>query len=680
MIWLASFPRSGNTFFRNILYQVYGLESSTYHREPGYPVDEGYQNYPVVKTHLLPSELIPRDSSIPKIYLVRDGRDALVSIAHHRKDIIEPHTDYYNNLLEAILAPEGTFFGGWSENVQQWLQVADLVIRYEDLIVDPLQEAEKLRTIIDLPPARPEQLLDFKALKAGGAQYGSGRAFLKNEQRQKALATKNFRRGKAGSWQDEMPPELEQLFWELHGSTMTQLGYPRMLGSNSHPNPNPNLPHRILIEAEKFKDPQMDGVKRYLEELVSALLIFQQRQPDKWQIDFLQGGEVISIFDILQTIRAQRAAAWEQGRAISPVASFSYESRLLALKDRVKLWLPDPVYRVLSGVYRAGPFRDMLRSLRTRVAWRQLQELDTVSTEAHHLIHVPLPQNYYLVSHFEQPLVFTVHDLTHRLYPQFHEADNNKLVERGMQSLQDKKAHLIAVSEATRQDIIQTYDIPANQITVIPEAANSQWFRPVTDKDTLRRVQAQYQLPDAPFLLSLSTLEPRKNLKNTIAAFLSLLQAGHGQDAHFVVCGKRGWKLESLVEASHPFAHRIHFTGYVDEVDLPALYTLATGMAYVAHYEGFGLPPLEAMKCGTPVIYGDNSAMREVIAEAGLPAPADDVAAIAEQMRRLLSDTPLRQDYAQRALRRAHRYSWLTTAFHTLLTYERIIKSTATEL
>src|SRR5690606_25886720 len=114
--WIASFPRSGNTFFRNILYYVYGIESSTWHKETAYPVDENYAGFDFVKTHLLPSELEPNDVNIPAIYLVRDGRDALVSIAHHRSDIVEPGSDIKNNLKEAILAAEGSYFGGWSNN------------------------------------------------------------------------------------------------------------------------------------------------------------------------------------------------------------------------------------------------------------------------------------------------------------------------------------------------------------------------------------------------------------------------------------------------------------------------------------------------------------------------------------------------------------------------------------
>ena len=134
MIWLASYPRSGNTFLRIVLCEVYGIESSTYHLESAYPVDQDYSNYPIVKTHLLPDQLVPGDSSIPAVYLVRDGRDALVSMAHQRSEIVEPGSDYLDNLYESIRAADSSYFGGWSRHVRQWLKRAQLVLRFEDLI------------------------------------------------------------------------------------------------------------------------------------------------------------------------------------------------------------------------------------------------------------------------------------------------------------------------------------------------------------------------------------------------------------------------------------------------------------------------------------------------------------------------------------------------------------------
>ncbi len=119
MIWLASYPRSGNTFFRIVLHEVYGIPSSTFHREDAYPVDDDYASYPVVKTHLLPHEIVPQNPDIPAVYLVRDGRDAVVSMAHHRTDLVAAGSDYAENLTATILAADGSHFGGWSEHARQ---------------------------------------------------------------------------------------------------------------------------------------------------------------------------------------------------------------------------------------------------------------------------------------------------------------------------------------------------------------------------------------------------------------------------------------------------------------------------------------------------------------------------------------------------------------------------------
>ncbi len=212
MIWLASFPRSGNTFFRNVLFDVYGIASSEFHMETDKKVLKDFASFPVVKTHLLPHQL-PKDlQSMKSVYIIRDGRDALVSIAHHRKDIIAPGSNYYMNLLEAILARGGSFFGGWSVNVEKWTNKADIVIRYEDLIVDPIGQIERLREIITLPEPRLERLPTFQSLKKGVPQYGSGGEKIKNKEQKIERAHKFFRRGVVGSYKDEMPIMFQLLF------------------------------------------------------------------------------------------------------------------------------------------------------------------------------------------------------------------------------------------------------------------------------------------------------------------------------------------------------------------------------------------------------------------------------------------------------------------------------------
>ncbi len=659
MIWLASFPRSGNTFFRNILYQVYGLESSTFHRDPQYPLIENYQAYPFVKTHLLPADLAPQDASIKKVYLVRDGRDALVSMAHHKKDLTRPGSDFYNNLLESILAWEDADFGGWSENVRQWSKAADLIIRYEDLIEDPLRETEKLRTLMELPPARSDRLPSFEELKHGQAKYGGERG----------RQDRAFRRGKAGSWQQEMPPELQRLFWEMHGDTMEQMGY------GSSPFPKPSRPLRVLMEADKVLAEQMDGVKRYQEELIFGMLAFQSRLPGKWQIDFLLRDKIVSLTEVVGRINQQRVKTRGQTRREGiPDSVYGYERLLLQFKQRLKLWLPKAIYEPLSRLYREMPVRDGLRYLRTAVAWRKLRQLDVVAEEAHDLIHIPLPQNYYFANRFKAPAVVTVHDLTHKYFPDFHEKDNAKLGERGMRFVRDRAAHAITVSKSTKRDLCREYDFPPEKATVVYEAADKRWFKAVRGPVQLKAAREKYGLPDKPYLISLSTLEPRKNLKNTIAAFLAYKRKAPDSQLALVICGRRGWKVEDMLDDSHPYAGSIHFTGYVEEKELPVLISNAVAMCYVAHYEGFGLPPLEAMQCGSPVIYGNNSAMAEVVGDAGLPADSRDIGSITQQIARLVEEEALQRELAEKALQRAQRFSWLRAAFETLLVYEKVIR------
>lgn len=224
MIWLASFPRSGNTYFRIVLYEVYGIESSAFHLDKDRNLDPDYASYPVVKTHLLPEQLAPDDPSIPGVYLVRDGRDALISMAHQREDLLDPETSYLENLRDMILPRQGEHFGGWSRNVAEWLERAALVIKFEELIEHPIECIERMRPLIDLPPPLTEKLPTFDDLKTKNLKYGSGGEHLPEEKRQ-ARRDKFFRRGVAGAWKDEMPDDLHELFWRAHGDVMQRLGY-----------------------------------------------------------------------------------------------------------------------------------------------------------------------------------------------------------------------------------------------------------------------------------------------------------------------------------------------------------------------------------------------------------------------------------------------------------------------
>lgn len=215
MIWLASYSRSGNTYFRIVMAEMFEIESSEFHDNAKRKVAKNYQSYPLVKTHLLPEDVIPGDLNIPVIYLIRDGRDAVVSLAHHKIDFNKGNMSFNDTLEEVIVASGGSYFGGWSKHVKQWAARADVIIRFEDFILDPLKSIEKINSLVSLPPPInvPPSFQDLRTKK-----YKYGRGWKKNRE-------KFFRRGVIGSWKDEMSAELHQLFLENHGKTLIKSKY-----------------------------------------------------------------------------------------------------------------------------------------------------------------------------------------------------------------------------------------------------------------------------------------------------------------------------------------------------------------------------------------------------------------------------------------------------------------------
>ncbi|MCS6849720.1 MAG: sulfotransferase domain-containing protein [Gemmataceae bacterium] len=221
MLWLASYPRSGNTFFRIVLSEVYGIESSEFYDPQLQATDRTYLQAPVVKTHLLPYELLPKDASIPAVYLVRDGRDAVVSTARHHCDLVKPGAPFVRTLVGAIWARPGSYFGGWSRHVRLWRKRAALILRFEDLIADPLGTVEQVRAIYPLPPPRTDRVPSFADLRAQPFDFGPYAAPLKDSR----FREKFFRRGKIGAWRDEMPLFCRFLFYCRHGRVLREMGY-----------------------------------------------------------------------------------------------------------------------------------------------------------------------------------------------------------------------------------------------------------------------------------------------------------------------------------------------------------------------------------------------------------------------------------------------------------------------
>jgi len=710
MIWIASFPRSGNTFVRNILYEVYGLSSSEFHREADYHLDKEYFKHPFVKTHLHPGKLEPDDPNIKSVYLVRDGRDAMVSIAHQRSDIVAPGSDFIENLKAAIFAEKDTFFGGWSKNVNSWLEKADLILRYEDLLADPINQIERLRAIIDLPEPDPSKIPSFEQLKSGNAAYGARKSWGYSDNESKQLADKAFRKGTSKSWKTEMPDELHDLFWTYHGPTMEKLGY-TMEGDLALPDPElehiisrklgiPQAPktskkYQVLIEANKMDTRDNDGVKRYVAGLIDGMIPLTSNENGKWHIDLLINNDIIPLKDYAHEMEKSFNAETKSGngQAKPIVHKKSLFERLEAfmrglVPDSWIKWLVDnkilifhktydfikkAIFGVIFWIQQAILF--VLRMLYTfYLSYKQHRELKAISERISHydLIHVPLQQHYWPFKYTNVPLAFTIHDFTHVLFPKFHTGINIKNAENGLKMITKKQSHVIAVSRSTFNDSKKFLTLPESNFHLVYEATEEEKFLYQVNKDDSGKVRKKYGIPKlTPFILLLSTIEPRKNLINSINAF-QLLHKKHPElDLHLVVSGKQGWKMKKVVG----YTTKIFFTGFVDDKDLSALFSESMALSYVSFYEGFGLPLLEAMRCGTPVIYGDNSSMPEVAGDGGLAANADSVEDIADKYEQLFFNKELREELSMKAMKQSLKFSSRKSTLEMLQTYEKIIKS-----
>lgn len=235
--WIASYPRSGNTFLRILLKEVYGIYTwEGYGEETPQKVlnhkDCQNSKTPIfIKTHELPHKTQALQQQFKTIYLVRDGRDAGISMAHHRCNIVKPGSNYLFNLRTAIIAPFGTSFGGWSKHVNQWLDQADIVIKFEDLISDPKKELKKLESLIDLPKADYLKIPTFHDLKKKKFSLGSGNDDLSKQQQQQRRE-KFFRSGQINEWKTKMPRDLLNTFSFKHGKILKQLKYSENQYSN----------------------------------------------------------------------------------------------------------------------------------------------------------------------------------------------------------------------------------------------------------------------------------------------------------------------------------------------------------------------------------------------------------------------------------------------------------------
>jgi glycosyltransferase involved in cell wall biosynthesis len=332
--------------------------------------------------------------------------------------------------------------------------------------------------------------------------------------------------------------------------------------------------------------------------------------------------------------------------------------------DGLGAWPPN--FRV-----RAVPVTDRVLN----IVWQRLRIPLPIQivTGRFDLFHAP---DFVLPYVANAPALLTVHDLSFLRVPQHFVPGFRDYLEGAVSRGVSRANHILADSESTRSDLVDLMRVRGDKVSVVYPGVESRFSR-IEDGQLLAEVRERYQLPNR-FVLGLSTLQPRKNFDGLVDAF-QLLLSQHGDkeemaNLHLVICGGLGWMHGEIQQRvhHHGLEARVHFAGFVQDVDLPALYSLASVFAFPSWYEGFGLPVLEAMACGTPVVAADNSSLPEVVGDGGMLVDASSSDELASALMQLLSNRDLRVVLKRAGLAQAAKFTWPLAASALLATYERL--------
>lgn len=265
--------------------------------------------------------------------------------------------------------------------------------------------------------------------------------------------------------------------------------------------------------------------------------------------------------------------------------------------------------------------------------------------------------------------VITVHDLSFLRHPEYADPALARFLSSTVPGAIRRAALVLADSEFTRSELLSLLNLPPYQAAVVYGGVGSE-FQP-GDPDGASAVAKRYDL-EAGYVLFVGRIEPRKNIGTLLKAYKLLIDR-KDQTGTLVIAGGRGWLYEPIFRLADELrlADHVRFLGHVPDPDLPALMSGASVFVFPSYYEGFGLPPLEAMACGTPVVAGEVGSLREVLGDAALLVPPDDTEALAVAIRRARTDEVLREQLRERGLDRAARFTWDAAAKQLLDAYEQ---------
>lgn len=268
------------------------------------------------------------------------------------------------------------------------------------------------------------------------------------------------------------------------------------------------------------------------------------------------------------------------------------------------------------------------------------------------------------------PWVVTVHDLTPVMFPAHYSRRARVQFELSMRAILRRHAHVVAISHKTASDIRQVYGIPDSRMTVIHCGIDAE--KVVLDERARASLRERYGLPER-FISFLGTITHRKNLVNLVHAFAKVARAL--PDVHLVLIGSDGFGADEVraAIASEGFGSRVHLPGYVGRADAMGLIAMSELFAFPSVYEGFGMPPLEAMVQGTPVVAARGGSIPEIVGDAALLSDPDDVDGLADNMIAVVSDRELQNELRSKGFARSSEFSWTKMAQETFQTYTKLV-------
>ncbi|MDA3918338.1 MAG: glycosyltransferase family 1 protein [Deltaproteobacteria bacterium] len=326
------------------------------------------------------------------------------------------------------------------------------------------------------------------------------------------------------------------------------------------------------------------------------------------------------------------------------------------------------VYGILKK-HRTMPYNFLL-SLLIATAFQSLKTKSLPqSYDIFHSSYFPIPG---FASSSNTRRFITIHDIIFILYPTFCTINQKKRTRQIVQSIDIHQDWVLAVSKATKRSLCDYTGISENRVFITHLAASSELYYPQKNKNQTTKVLQRLGLPQSDYFLSLATIEPRKNLQFAVRCFKKILSEPGMNHFKYIIAGNKGWKTDHFYQEilSDPVLNKhVIFTGFIPDEYLSAIYNGALAFIYPSLYEGFGLPPLEAMQCGTPVITSNTSSLPEVVGDAGIMIDPKDDDALCQAMIDIVKSNKLRNNLSKKGIERAKLFSWEKCADETIKAY-----------